>query len=208
VLVPIGFLATAALFLVGTAVIVTDKGQPLLVGLALGIIAPLGTMIALLLGDKNHAESDGPVEANASSVRSAATEEAETGTFGTSRKMIMGIALFAAIAYALCHFGIYAGYMLKFNGGVPAAKVFIAGIQGLMSGIAVWGAAVMFTVTVAPRQWLLNSGPGKQWMARTGLKTQSSTVPLRVMTAVIGSVAAAWVVLSVTVLLKALTSQE
>jgi hypothetical protein len=207
-LAPMIFLATGFLFVVGTAIIVTDKGYSALIGLALGIIAPFGTIIALLLEDRRRSYSESPAEAINDIAGTAATGEEAKGSYEALRKIIINIATLAALIYALLHALNYAGYMLKFQGGVPAVKVLFAIVQAVMTGFAMWSAAILFTVTFAPQQWLLNSTTGKKWMARTGLKIESSTIPLRVMTAMIGALAVAWVVLAVTVLMTALMAQE
>lgn len=152
VLVALGFLGSGALFLTGTALIVTDKGHPMVLGIVLGFLAPLGTIIASILEDQTGSAANRPSRPIENRDRSPTRKKSKPGTFGPLREMIIRVAGFAGIGYALCYSVIYSLHLLKYQGGIPAAKVFIAVFSGLTAGLTLWGTVVMFTITFAPQR--------------------------------------------------------
>lgn len=199
--IQIGLVSAAALFMLGTTLIVTDKGHHWLTGVLLSLFTPLGTLVALILPDRRPRSAAASLE---DSLLSTTQESHTAESFQKLRTIIINVAVITAIVYGLLQFLFFAGRFLSFEGGMFEGKILIAGIHGFSAGFSLWGAAVMLSVALAPRAWLLNSATGQSWMNRTGIKNVSSTTPLRILAALIGIAAASWFVLSIAALLSAL----
>jgi|GEM_PF-4346998 len=204
----LGLLCTSALFIAGTALIATEKGHPLAKGLLLGLIAPLGTAIAVLLPDqKNQEAAEQPATTSEVASKKRLARSRKASGFDKLMQVQQQILWPSSGVIGVLIAILTSWHLLSFKGGIPAGKVFFGLSMGAFYAMAYCGTIVFWPLVFAPQNWLLNTERGRIWMQRTGLKNPESTIPLRLMSLVIAIISSGMFGLFIFVVIETATKR-
>ena len=170
----------------GPVWITVVKGHSLILGVALGLISPLGLLISTLLSDRS-----GKIEFSESATTTQdplpqPVDSTYYSSFSTYYGVVAWLRLVIGILLGVGQATIMGMSLLSFSGGIPVTKILIACSSGVFTTLAFVGTLTMLSLAFAPRDWLENDPVGKTWIRRTGIGGKNRLVYFRILTLIIG----------------------
>jgi hypothetical protein len=172
------------------------------------LVAPLGTVFAVLLPDQRNLET-AKLTANQSDATPQKRRNRSRPASGFDKAMqLQEQMLWPSTGVVGVLIAILSSWhLLSFKGGIPAGKIIIGLSMGAFYAMAYCGAIVFWPLVFAPSSWLLDTKRGKTWMQRTGLKNLESTLPLRAMSLLIAIISSAMFGLFIFVVIETATQR-
>ena len=169
------FLVFSASLIVGAIMLARDKGYTGFLGFFLGLLPPVGLLFLTLLPEKNQ----------------NATEQ-----FKAVYAMIVKTRWWLGALFALINVIVLNLALKGASGAGPFSGVLIL-LSGVCAALALASALTMIVLVFAPDQWLTTDERGQLWLKRTRAQGETQIRHFRVMSAVIGSFALFWSLLTV-----------